>query len=190
MLRWKSCLTLFTSKTTFPVSTAIGGQAATMVSSSKIGLLPTTESIEALQTDDQVSMLDAIDRLRRIGLGNVAPLPQLVVTGDQSVGKSSVLEALTQIQFPTKENLCTRFATEISIRREVTESVSCKISPDKSRPEAEKKKLQAFSKSIKDFSELPVVIEEATQLMGLNDSKAFAKDVLSIIITGPSRPQL
>ena len=46
-----------------------------------------------------------------------------------------------------------------------------------------------------DFSQLPDVIEEATQAMGLGtvggiNSRAFSRDVLSVEITGPARPQL
>lgn len=74
----------------------------------------TTGSLEALQSDEQRRILDIVDHLRRQGLSGVVELPQLVVCGDQSSGKSSVLEAITEIPFPRNENLCTRFATEVS----------------------------------------------------------------------------
>jgi hypothetical protein len=73
----------------------------------------TTSSLQALQSADQRKVLDIVDKLRRTGLSGVVELPQLVVCGDQSSGKSSVLEAITEIPFPRKENLCTRFATEV-----------------------------------------------------------------------------
>lgn len=74
----------------------------------------TTSSLQALQSADQRKVMDIVDKLRRTGLGGIVELPQLVVCGDQSSGKSSVLEAITEIPFPRKENLCTRFATEVS----------------------------------------------------------------------------
>jgi polynucleotide 5'-kinase involved in rRNA processing len=74
----------------------------------------TTDSLEALQSDEQRKVLDIVDHLRRQGLNSIVELPQLVVCGDQSSGKSSVLEAITEIPFPRNENLCTRFATEVS----------------------------------------------------------------------------
>ncbi|KAF3092594.1 hypothetical protein TWF102_008411 [Orbilia oligospora] len=40
-----------------------------------------------------------------------------LITGDQSSGKSSALEALTGIPLPRSSGLCTRFATEICLRR-------------------------------------------------------------------------
>ncbi|OCL01429.1 hypothetical protein AOQ84DRAFT_306727 [Glonium stellatum] len=155
----------------------------------------TTSSLEALQSDGQRKIMDVVDKLRRTGLNGVVQLPQLVVCGDQSSGKSSVLEAITEIPFPRKENLCTRFATEIVLRRDHTSSISTKITPDKTRPDPEQAKLRAFNKSIHDFSELPALMDEATSLMGLEEvgqgnARAFSRDVLSIEICGPGRPQL
>jgi GTP1/Obg family GTP-binding protein len=74
----------------------------------------TTSSLQALQSEDQRKVMDIVDRLRRTGLNGIVELPQLIVCGDQSSGKSSILEAITEIPFPRKENLCTRFATEVS----------------------------------------------------------------------------
>ncbi|PGG98765.1 hypothetical protein GX51_06624 [Blastomyces parvus] len=147
-------------------------------------------SIEALQSSEQRELLDLVDRLRRAGLSSVLQLPQIVVCGDQSSGKSSVLEALTEIPFPRKENLCTRFATEIIMRREAVSTIQCKINPDNGRPEEEQLRLRSLDKSINDFAELPSLMDVVTEEMGLNEHKAFCKDVLSIEICGPNRPQL
>lgn len=54
---------------------------------------------------------------------------QLVVVGDQSSGKSSVLESLTGYYFPRSVGLCTRHATEIVCRREPTTSIVVTIHP-------------------------------------------------------------
>lgn len=70
--------------------------------------MATTASLEALQSDEQSHVLDIVQQLRKCGLDSFLPLPQLVVCGDQSAGKSSVLEALTEIPFPRNDNLCTR----------------------------------------------------------------------------------
>ena len=155
----------------------------------------TTRSLQALQSDGQRKIMDIVDRLRRTGLSGVVSLPQLVVCGDQSSGKSSVLEAITEIPFPRKENLCTRFATEIILRRNPTSTIKIAINPDKNRPEHEQKELRSFNRTITDFSQLPVVIEDATDAMGLGEvgsakSRAFSRDVLTIEICGPDRPQL
>ncbi|RMZ71036.1 dynamin family [Pyrenophora seminiperda CCB06] len=155
----------------------------------------TTGSLHALQSADQRKVIDIVDKLRRTGLSGVVELPQLIVCGDQSSGKSSVLEAITEIPFPRKENLCTRFATEIILRRSTASTSTVTITPDKLRPQSEQAKLKGFTKSMDNFDQLPDVIEEATSAMGLGvvggiNSMAFSRDVLSIEITGPNRPQL
>ena len=38
--------------------------------------------------------------------------------GDQSSGKSSVLEGITKLNFPRDSGLCTRFATQVIFRRD------------------------------------------------------------------------
>lgn len=42
---------------------------------------------------------------------------QLVVVGNTSSGKSSLLQAITKLPFPVSQDLCTHFATETEIRR-------------------------------------------------------------------------
>lgn len=43
-------------------------------------------------------------------------LPTIVVTGDQSAGKSSVLESISGIPFPTGDNIVTRMPCEVQMR--------------------------------------------------------------------------
>ena len=74
-------------------------------------------ALEQLLTADQEELLDLIDKFREYGLNHTVDLPQLVVCGNQSCGKSSVLEAISQLTFPRGETLCTTFATELVLRR-------------------------------------------------------------------------
>ncbi|KAK3441344.1 hypothetical protein EUGRSUZ_B01391 [Eucalyptus grandis] len=54
-------------------------------------------------------MLDAIDRLRNLKVTKEGiQLPTIVVVGDQSSGKSSVLESLAGINLPRGQGICTR----------------------------------------------------------------------------------
>lgn len=156
-----------------------------------------TSSLEDFQTDEQRRVLDTVAQVRKCGLESILSLPQLVVCGDQSAGKSSVLEALTEIPFPRNDNLCTRFATEIILRRANVNSLTIKLIPDPKRPSAEQAKIKAFLESITNFDELPAIMNAAMAVMdiGANSTsgsqpRAFARDVLSIEIEGPARPQL
>lgn len=152
--------------------------------------MKTTDSLQDLQTDEQRRILDTVAQVRKCGLESVLSLPQLVVCGDQSAGKSSVLEALTEIPFPRNDNLCTRFATEIILRRAPQDSLTIKIIPDSERPASEQAAIRSFHETITDFSELPRIMADAMIAMSMDDKSAFARDVLSIEIEGPTRPQL
>lgn len=71
----------------------------------------------------------------------------MVVVGDQSAGKSSVLESLTGFHFPRSVTLCTRHATEIICRREETENIVVSILA----VDADKKEAQEFRRETKDL---------------------------------------
>lgn len=62
-------------------------------------------------------LMDLVDDLRKIGVQKDVPIPQIAVMGDQSSGKSSVLEALSGIPFPRGTGLVTRCATQLSMSR-------------------------------------------------------------------------
>lgn len=74
----------------------------------------TPASFSALQCEEERKLLDVVDGMRRRGLNGTIELSQLVICGYQSSGKSSVLEAITEIPFPRNEGLCTCFATEVA----------------------------------------------------------------------------
>ena len=62
--------------------------------------------------DDYKKILEVMDKLRVFDASHELSLPQLVVCGEQSAGKSSVLEAISGIPFPRKGSQCTRFVTQ------------------------------------------------------------------------------
>lgn len=81
-------------------------------------------------------LLDKIDKLFACGVGEYVDLPQIVVVGDQSSGKSSVLEGITKLPFPRDSGLCTRFATKIIFRRSARNSITASVIPaESSSPE-------------------------------------------------------
>ena len=77
---------------------------------------------------EQNELMDAIDRLRPLSLQHELELPQLIVCGKQSSGKSSVLEAISHIPFPIGRETTTRFATELVLRNASDENMSNEIS--------------------------------------------------------------
>lgn len=150
-----------------------------------------SDPIHSLQSEDQLRLLDEIDKLRSQGISHYVSLPQLIVCGDQSSGKSSVLEAISGITFPTKDNLCTRFATEVILRKAQTASVSVGIVPSQTRSEAECNRLLGFSETLEDLSQFSTLVEKAKESMGISTTtSAFSNDVLRVEVSGPDRPHL
>lgn len=148
------------------------------------------EALSRLCSQDQMDLLDAVDRLRSFGIPEIVSLPQIIVCGDQSSGKSSVLEAISHVSFPVKSNVCTRFPTELVLRRAAHSCASVSIVPHASRSEDEKKSLEGFRQEMDGFEHLAHWIESAKIAMGIDDGKAFSKDLLKIEITGPDQREL
>lgn len=145
----------------------------------------------SLQSKDHGDLLNIIDSLRSQGISRYIDLPQLIVCGDQSSGKSSVLEAVSGIRFPTKDNLCTRFATELILRRGPDTNASVAIVPSADRTESEKAKLLKFQHDIVELDQFEDLVNDAKETMGLDgDAKAFSNDILRVEVSGPSQPHL
>src|ERR1700712_2582321 len=109
---------------------------------------PVTDNVESalpqLLSKDGLVLLNVIDELRSLGVDKYVDLPTILVCGDQSSGKSSVLEAICKLPFPKGDNVCTTFATELAIRRAPNASVSVWIQPADSRSTEEKRKISNF----------------------------------------------
>ena len=150
-----------------------------------------TDALNGLCSKDQLDLLDSVDCLRSQGISHYVSLPQIIVCGDQSSGKSSVLEAISGVSFPTKSNLCTRFPTELVLRKTSHIGVSVSIVPHHSRSESEQLSLGSFHEQLDGFDGLPLLIENAKAAMGISThGKAFSKDLLRIEVSGPDRPHL
>ncbi|RDW67405.1 dynamin family protein [Aspergillus mulundensis] len=144
-----------------------------------------------LQNEKRSRVLEVIDKLRELGVSESVSLPQLVVVGDQSSGKSSLLEGLTGLSFPVASDLCTRFATQIVLRRAPEHDAGARITiipgPSSQLDESLEKKL----KTLRERS--------AAEAMGIpgpsttnieNIDKRFSDDILKIELSGPEHHHL
>ncbi|KAK9413439.1 putative GED domain-containing protein [Seiridium unicorne] len=147
-----------------------------------------------IQSSNHRDLLDIVDSLRSHGVSHYVDLPQIIVCGSQSSGKSSTLEAISSIPFPTAEGLCTRFATELILRRGDRPEIKVHIQPAPGRTEAERIELSKFSQTANDDRDFPQIVEAAKAVMGLSgdttSSKVFSSDVLRIESTSPTAPNL
>ncbi|KAL8761455.1 MAG: hypothetical protein Q9184_002412 [Pyrenodesmia sp. 2 TL-2023] len=124
-------------------------------------------------------LLETIDKLFEYNIGEYVDLPQLIVVGDQSSGKSSVLAGLTDLPFPRDSGL-------LSI-----------IPPAEATPE-HSEKVRAWKKdNLKSFKGkvLVDILQEVSELMGIGDAsqsgkRTFSDDVLKIEICGPDQQHL
>ncbi|KAI0161282.1 P-loop containing nucleoside triphosphate hydrolase protein [Xylariaceae sp. FL1272] len=136
---------------------------------------------------EQKALLDAIDSLRKHGIGRFVDLPQIIVVGDQSSGKSSVLEAISRVRFPVQDGLCTRFATELVLRTDSQTRVDVRIQSNTVSPKD--KDPYTFNQSGFSKEDLPRIIEEAKSHLLVN-SATFSEDVLRVEICSPDVPHL
>ncbi|KAI1461418.1 P-loop containing nucleoside triphosphate hydrolase protein [Annulohypoxylon moriforme] len=148
-------------------------------------------------TPGNLAILTKVDKLREL-IGTKVALPQLVVVGDQSSGKSSVLEGLTGFGFPRDAELCTRYATQITCRRETEESINVSIIPYADAPPYEKERVKKFHRTLTTMTpdSLADLFREANEAMGIKSSTkstspdgtnlpAFSEHILKIEKLGP-----
>ncbi|KAJ2994881.1 hypothetical protein NUW58_g1425 [Xylaria curta] len=142
------------------------------------------EAIEQLSGEHK-ALLDTIDSLRKHGIGRFVDLPQIIVVGDQSSGKSSVLEAISRVRFPVHDGVCTRFATELVLRTDARTRVQVQIQPASALNDVD----CTFDETGFDKDDLPRIIEQAKARL-LRDSASFSEDVLRVEICSPDVPHL
>ncbi|KAF9557558.1 hypothetical protein EC968_007596 [Mortierella alpina] len=127
-------------------------------------------------------VIDKINKIHSHGLTHNLSIPQLAIIGDQSSGKSSVLEAITKLSFPRDKEMCTRFAIQVNLRRTAVEHedvLSARIEGEDKFNETHKKVSPA------DFHD---VIKKAQA--ELCKSTAISDKVLELTLSGPNQSPL
>ncbi|CAL9238061.1 unnamed protein product [Arabidopsis halleri] len=81
-------------------------------------VVPIEAPIVSSYNDRIRPLLDTVDRLRNLNVMQEGiQLPTIVVVGDQSSGKSSVLESLAGISLPRGQGICTRVPLVMRLQR-------------------------------------------------------------------------
>ena len=89
--------------------------------------------------------------------------------------------------------LCTRFATEIILRRDSTTEIKVSLIPGPFRSAEEEKRLRAFQHDLTSYDDLPGLVARAQETMSYSTTRSgmtFSQDVLRIEVSGPKQPQL
>ncbi|KAK3938270.1 interferon-induced GTP-binding Mx [Diplogelasinospora grovesii] len=118
----------------------------------------------------KATILEVLDRIRQYNIHHDIDIPELVMCGKQSAGKSSVLEAITGLEFPKGDGgPCTRFVIEIRLFPDAEEPyIKSKV---RFRPETDR------GGAIGTGFE---IIAEAKIAMNITDTNKFSPHVLSI----------
>lgn len=124
--------------------------------------------------------LELVEDLRALSLDNELSVPQICVMGDQSSGKSSVLEALSGVPLPRGSGLITRCPVRLVLRRtESGTSWSCSVSTTTSS--------QAITPESPE--ELNTIILRLTHTL-TQSSQHFSSDAIIVRISSPESPDL
>ncbi|KAF9946519.1 hypothetical protein BGZ72_000248 [Mortierella alpina] len=136
--------------------------------------------VAVFENAEYQAIIDKINKIRSYGLDRMITIPQIAILGDQSSGKSSVLEAITQLSFPRNIETCTRFATQVSMRQSEREEMSAYIDGE-----------PIFNKNHRHQDatlDIHSIIHEANRL--LCSSAEISEKVLEITISGPTMSPL
>jgi hypothetical protein len=98
-----------------------------------------TTRFSPLAPSDYSRWARAINRLRDLGLDRLElpgiegepfdiSLPKIVLVGNQSSGKSSLIEAISQVKVPRDDNTCTRCPIEVRLYGQGGAEWNCKVS--------------------------------------------------------------
>ncbi|KAL4812499.1 P-loop containing nucleoside triphosphate hydrolase protein [Aspergillus spinulosporus] len=144
-------------------------------------------------------LFGAIDELKTLQPGEKEiPIPQLVVVGEQSSGKSSVLESIAQFRLPRGMGICTRFPIEVVLRRSDQWQLSMRIIPGSTSKGDQQAvaAMKAFHIVKNDFEariDIIADIKEAAGIIGVpigeeaqgSRGLRYSDDVLRITHQGP-----
>ncbi|KAF1391317.1 hypothetical protein PFLUV_G00040870 [Perca fluviatilis] len=122
--------------------------------------------------------IDLIDSLRSLGVDDDLSLPAIAVIGDQSSGKSSVLEALSGVALPRGSGIVTRCPLELKMKRKKEgEEWYGKIS------------YQDWVEEIDDPADVEIKIREAQDEMA-GEGAGISEELISLEIASPDVPDL
>uniref|UniRef100_A0A8C8SQ53 Uncharacterized protein n=1 Tax=Pelusios castaneus TaxID=367368 RepID=A0A8C8SQ53_9SAUR len=122
--------------------------------------------------------IDLIDSLRTLGVENDLALPKIAVIGDQSSGKSSVLEALSGVALPRGSGIVTRCPLVLRLK---------KLAPQKQWKG--KISYRDINEELHDPTEVEKEIRKAQNAMA-GEGVGISQELISLEISSPHVPDL
>uniref|UniRef100_A0A8C4PWG3 Dynamin-type G domain-containing protein n=1 Tax=Eptatretus burgeri TaxID=7764 RepID=A0A8C4PWG3_EPTBU len=124
--------------------------------------------------------LDLIDKLRAMGVEQDVALPTIAVIGDQSSGKSSVLESLSGVQLPRGNGIMTRCPLALKLKK-CDSNWKCKIKYQTADG--------SFDEDIKAPSDVGEAVLEAQKMLA-GHQKGISQDLITLEVESSSTPDL
>ncbi|NXL60959.1 MX protein, partial [Chordeiles acutipennis] len=122
--------------------------------------------------------IDLVDSLRALGIEKDLALPAIAVIGDQSSGKSSVLEALSGVALPRGNGIVTRCPLELKLKRvPASQAWKGKIG------------YRNICRELQSASEVEKAIREAQDVVA-GTKGAISEELISLEIRSPDVPDL
>lgn len=118
---------------------------------------------------EYVKILEKIKEIRPLISGYNLQLPQIVVIGDQSSGKSSVLESLTGIKFPVNAGICTRCPIIVNCKNDK------QIKENQFTINGKKVQIENLSKEILEIQDKNLIINKNITVDGNYSDDDFQK---------------
>ncbi|XP_041638606.1 interferon-induced GTP-binding protein Mx [Cheilinus undulatus] len=122
--------------------------------------------------------IDLIDSLRSLGVEKDLALPAIAVIGDQSSGKSSVLEALSGVALPRGSGIVTRCPLELKMKRK-----------KEGEPWFGRISYQSHEEELEDPADVEKKIREAQDEMA-GVGVGISEELISLEIASPDVPDL
>ena len=142
------------------------------------------------ETRNQAEVLDSIEKLQQTSICADIDTPRIVICGDHSSDKDSLLEALTQLPFPPRSSEMQCSATELVMRYAPNPRVYASIRPDPSRLIEDTLYLRRFrymSQVVSQSETERLFCNAIGHLNKLQSTSGYWYDTLRIEISGPTQ---
>lgn len=146
--------------------------------------------LDISETRDQAEVLDSIEYLQQTSICAGIDTPRIVICGDHSSDKDSLLEALTQLPFPPRSSVTQYCATELVMRYAANPRVYASIRPGPSRFNADALYLRRFrymSQVVSQSETEKLFCKAIGHLNKLQSTSGDRYNTLRIEITGPTQ---
>ncbi|KAL1882505.1 hypothetical protein Plec18167_002921 [Paecilomyces lecythidis] len=148
-----------------------------------------TDSIALLSQDSRL-LVQRIQDLRHLGIeDNKIALPKICVVGDQSTGKSSLIEGISEIKVPRSAGTCTRCPMEINLSEsEPDKPWKCRVIL--SRKYSYTPRLKYMNMKIKSLGPWTEQVQEDEVFLDLTEKTSVQGAVkrAQLAILNPTRP--